>query len=79
MLNGEVRTNEQETFSLDAWCAAVPVSRSYFYKLSPEVRPETRRAGRKVIVIERPAEWLDRVAKHEVEKEARFSPDKAGS
>ena len=45
------------------WLAATSVGRSTFYVLPAEIAPRQVRLGKKVVVIEAPAAWLDRVAK----------------
>ncbi len=49
-------------FSIPIWCDAVGISRASFYNLPANQKPKTARIGRRCIVIERPDEFLARIA-----------------
>lgn len=49
-------------FSIPGWCAAIGISRASFYNLPATQKPKTARIGRRCIVIERPEDFLARIA-----------------
>lgn len=52
----------QAGYSIPEWCRAVGISRASYYNLPPEQQPRTARIGRRHIVIESPADFLNRIA-----------------
>lgn len=48
------------SWDIDTWCAAVGVSRPTYYRLAP--RPRSVKLGRRRLVTEAPASYLERVA-----------------
>jgi hypothetical protein len=49
-------------YSIDLWCHAVGISRRKFYLLQEHERPNLARIGRRLIIVESPAEYLHRLA-----------------
>lgn len=49
--------------SIPEWAALAGVSRSTFYALPDTHRPRTVKIGKRLVIIESPAEWLERMAK----------------
>lgn len=49
-------------FSLTEWCELTSISRSKLYTLPPDLRPKSIKFGRRKIVIEAPADYLQRIA-----------------
>lgn len=45
------------------WLAATSIGRSTFYVLPADIAPRQVRIGKKVVVLEAPASWLDRIAR----------------
>lgn len=52
----------QAGFSIAEWAAAVGISRAGYYVLPRAIKPVTVNVGKRRIVIEAPAAWLQRVA-----------------
>jgi len=48
--------------SVEQWCAQAGFSRAKFYTLPADCKPSTVAIGRRVVVREKPAEWLERMA-----------------
>lgn len=47
--------------SVPEWSRLAGIGRASFYLLDPKLRPNSVKVGRRTIVIERPAAWLERV------------------
>ena len=45
------------------WSALAGISRSTYYALPSQYRPRTVKIGKRLVIIESPAEWLERMAK----------------
>jgi hypothetical protein len=54
---------ERAAWKKGAWCASAGISVSTFDELAVELRPNTLKIGRRVFILEKPADWLLRVAK----------------
>ncbi len=54
---------QQAGWSIPEWCRAVGISRASYYNLPPGQQPRTAHIGRRHIVIEAPADFLNRIAK----------------
>ena len=53
---------EREAFSIAEWCAAVGISRAFFYKLPPDQRPAIIKLGRRSLITpESSAAWKKRM------------------
>lgn len=50
---------------LQEWLPAAAISRTTFYRLSPEERPPTIKVGRAVVIVESPAAWVARIAQRQ--------------
>jgi hypothetical protein len=48
------------------WCAAVGISKPMFYVLDPA--PRVARIGRRVIVVESPRDYLERLSAHQAQR-----------
>lgn len=48
-------------FAIRDWCAQVSLGRATFYLLENEAKPRHIRVGKRIIVTESPARWLQRV------------------
>lgn len=46
---------------INFWCDAVGFSRSFYYKLPSDSRPRLVSLRGKILVVEAPAEWLERM------------------
>lgn len=53
---------KQAGYSIPEWCRAVGISRASYYNLPADQQPRTARIGRRHIVIEAPADFLNRIA-----------------
>ncbi len=52
----------REAFSISEWCASVGISRSFFYKLPPDLRPTVIKLGRRSLITGRSsAAWQERM------------------
>jgi hypothetical protein len=49
-------------FTLAAWCESTSISRPKLYTLPPELQPRSIKIGRRRIIIEAPADYLQRIA-----------------
>jgi len=47
--------------SISSFCDEGEFSRSFFYNLPPDKRPHARRVGTRIMIVETPREWLERV------------------
>lgn len=60
--NTEAERIRQAGYSIPEWCRAVGISRASYYNLPPGQQPRTAHIGRRHIVIEAPADFLNRIA-----------------
>ncbi len=49
-------------FPIGLWCASVGFGRTTFYALPPPLKPRTVKIGERTIIIESPADYLERIA-----------------
>lgn len=52
-------------WAIPDWCAAVSISRSALYTMSPEIAPRSISLGRRRIIVESPGDWLRRIAERD--------------
>jgi len=55
------RKRQRRAHSISSFCDEGEFSRSFFYNLPVEKRPLARRVGTRIMVVETPREWLERV------------------
>ena len=53
---------ERAGFRVRDWCALTSISRASYYALPAEKQPRSITFGRRRIIVESPAAWLERVA-----------------
>ena len=49
--------------SIREWSSQVGIAASSFYLIEPSARPRQLKVGRRVVVIESPREWLERMSR----------------
>ncbi|MCA3099732.1 MAG: hypothetical protein INH00_18325 [Rhodocyclaceae bacterium] len=49
-------------FGLTEWCELTSISRPKLYTLPADLRPKAIKIGRRTIIIEAPADYLQRIA-----------------
>ncbi len=47
--------------TIEAWCPRVPIARATYYQLPQDARPKSLKIGRRVLILESPADWLKRM------------------
>lgn len=62
-MNNQINECEPDGYLIKDWCKRVGISRSMFYILPSEVKPRLVKIGRRVVVFEKPKDWLLRMAK----------------
>lgn len=60
---GSQTANAQAGRPIPEWASLAGISRSTFYALPAQYRPRTVKIGKRLVIIEGPAEWLDRMAR----------------
>jgi hypothetical protein len=53
---------ERAGYTVEDWCAAIPIGRTLFYELPPEIVPRSIKIAARTIVVEAPTLWLARIA-----------------
>lgn len=54
---------ERAGYDISAWCTSVGISRATFYKLDGDLRPGSVKIGKRHLIVERPADYMARLAK----------------
>ena len=49
--------------SIKEWATQVGIASSSFYLIEPSARPRRVKVGRRVLVVESPREWLERMSR----------------
>lgn len=49
-------------FAITPWCRAAGYSRATYYNLPDALRPQSVKVGKRRIIIEQPADYLQRIA-----------------
>lgn len=57
----EANLSGKAALELGEWCRATNVSRATYYATPDEKKPATVRIGRKLLILETPADWLARM------------------
>jgi len=61
-VDGQANLAEVKPLELKEWLRAINRSRSFFYALTPQSLPRMVRTGRRIVVLETPQAWFERMA-----------------
>lgn len=62
-MNDRSETISKAGYAVNEWCSKVGISRSLFYILPTESKPELTKIGDRTVIFEKPSDWLSRIAK----------------
>lgn len=53
---------ERAGWSVEEWCAAIPIGRTLFYDLPAILAPRVIKIRARTVVVESPTSWLERIS-----------------